>query len=301
MELGIQQEQVMNIKQEQQVLPMDSEGNVLGALQNNNYFNDMLSPFFAPYGIDVSHFPLTNPPIFESAMMMNGQGQLRRRISISNGQIGQITNHSPDDIYDHSPVKSQDDMFNNGLAATNGLVQSQPQSQPQPHPLPQQLQPEMQPIPVSQSMVVPSVPISVPQTMHQLPLAPQAQARPRTHPHQPSQQIATNSNGVPTQKLLYNNEVIFNPEAGPIPGTAAWKKARLLERNRIAASKCRQRKKAAQNQLKEDVEKYSKEIEDLTEENDSLKMQLAAVRAYATSKGLDELLELCEEWKITDK
>ena len=29
---------------------------------------ECLSPFFQPFGVDVSHFPLTNPPIFQSSL-----------------------------------------------------------------------------------------------------------------------------------------------------------------------------------------------------------------------------------------
>jgi hypothetical protein len=51
-----------------------------------------------------------------------------------------------------------------------------------------------------------------------------------------------------------------NTQGNPIPGTTAWKRARLLERNRIAASKCRQRKKVAQLQLQ-------KEFNEIKDEN----------------------------------
>jgi hypothetical protein len=97
---------------------------------------------------------------------------------------------------------------------------------------------------------------------------------------------------VPDQKLIYNNEVIFNPDAGPIPGTAAWKKARLLERNRIAASKCRQRKKAAQIRLKEDVLNYERDIEKLEEKNDTLMELYDFVKVKFHSGEDDELQKL---------
>lgn len=60
------------------------------------------------------------------------------------------------------------------------------------------------------------------------------------------------ANGIPKRPLIYNNEVIFNP-GGPIPGTTAWKRAKVLERNRIAASKCRAKKKNLQLKLERDV------------------------------------------------
>ena len=52
---------------------------------------------------------------------------------------------------------------------------------------------------------------------------------------------------------INSNNSMRSTERQTLPGTAAWKKARLLERNRIAASKCRQRKKVAQEQLQKDV------------------------------------------------
>lgn len=75
--------------------------------------------------------------------------------------------------------------------------------------------------------------------------------------------FATNDDGIPQTQLIYNNQVIFNPDGGPIHGTSAWKKQKLLERNRVAASKCRQRKKSAQEKLRMDVERYVKENGDL--------------------------------------
>lgn len=245
---------------------------------NNGLFTDTLSPFFAPYGIDVSHFPLTNPPIFESALMVNNQGQPRRRISISNGQIGQITTHSlnGDDLYDSQPPplpkpSSQDDsninqqLYNPSL----GIDPLTPNIQIPPQPQQQQQVPPPQQIPQHLVNVPPP----------QQPPIPQQQQQPPPPPPQQQQQQVKQSNqpyttlgqsGIPNHKLVYNNEVIFNPDAGPIPGTAAWKKARLLERNRIAASKCRQRKKAAHIQLKEDVEKYQFQINQLKKDKKRL-------------------------------
>lgn len=267
-------------------LKSEDDSNLLGAAQNHNYFNDMLSPFFAPYGIDVSHFPLTNPPIFESAMMMNNQGQPRRRISISNGQIGQITNHTGED-------------WNVDPRAGPVVLPAGPQQAEQAQEM-SQLMPQIQGMSVGVPMATaqqlngvatdqPLVPPSAAPAPRQRQQHQQQQQR-----QQQQQHISTNANGIPTSKLMYNNEVIFNPEAGPIPGTAAWKKARLLERNRLAASKCRERKKAAQNQLKENVEKYAKELDELASENDALQDQLAQVRRVAKEHGLTEILQLLQ-------
>lgn len=65
-------------------------------------------------------------------------------------------------------------------------------------------------------------------------------------------------NGIPKRPLIYNNEVIFNPN-DPIPGTSAWKRAKVLERNRIAASKCRAKKKNLQLKLEKDVTRLEEE------------------------------------------
>ena len=101
-------------------------------------------------------------------------------------------------------------------------------------------------------------------------------------------QIEVDNNGVPRRPLIYNNEVIFNPN-GPIPGTNAWKRAKILERNRIAASKCRAKKKNMQKKLEEDVAV-------LQEENDKLKIMMKDLRGRIvrycekTGVGLDVIL-----------
>jgi hypothetical protein len=101
-------------------------------------------------------------------------------------------------------------------------------------------------------------------------------------------QIEVDNNGVPRRPLIYNNEVIFNPN-GPIPGTNAWKRAKILERNRIAASKCRAKKKNMQKKLEEDVAV-------LQEENDKLKSMMKDLRGRIvrycekTGVGLDVIL-----------
>lgn len=49
-----------------------------------------LGPMFQPYGIDITHLPITNPPIFQSSLPAFDQPVYKRRISISNGQISQL-------------------------------------------------------------------------------------------------------------------------------------------------------------------------------------------------------------------
>ncbi|SSD61913.1 uncharacterized protein SCODWIG_03674 [Saccharomycodes ludwigii] len=53
------------------------------------------------------------------------------------------------------------------------------------------------------------------------------------------------------------------PSSDLIPGTPDWKRARLLERNRIAANKCRQRKKVQQEQFMRDYERLKYENKEL--------------------------------------
>lgn len=76
-----------------------------------------------------------------------------------------------------------------------------------------------------------------------------------------NQGIEVDNNGFPVHSLVYNNEIIFDASNGKqcIPGTNAWKKQKILERNRIAASKCRAKKKQVQRKLQRDNEELIKE------------------------------------------
>ena len=279
-------------------------------------------PFHNPF--DFSSYPITNPPIFDSTMLLpytNEGIPRRRRISISNGQIGQIVNHEA--FFDHESASSIDDFglnhqnfnsFHNvpqpqlpnqqvvnvannytsgniadsvtppipsqGNMATFQLLQQyqNQQIQAQPHGNQGQAQAQSQPftnvLKQEQQKFQPDnfTTSGLQQFSTTVEVASQ--------PQQPSSVLAlkedrdnnnegnssfSNAAGVPppNHQLIYNNEVIYNPNNGPIPGTAAWKKERLLERNRIAASKCRQRKKQAQIQLQNNFSKYEQEITDL--------------------------------------
>ncbi|KAM9939603.1 hypothetical protein OXX80_000924 [Metschnikowia pulcherrima] len=209
---------------------------------------------------DVNSYPLTNPPLYDPTMLPYGApGSRRRRISISNGQIGQIVNHeafyidddSLDEYYDGSgykiqPPQHQDDS-NVGRTMTQQAGHNGPISQPL------SSLPFIQPAMASQSTIGDG-------SVNNLSVQ-------GTLPANVSNAGRVNVNGasvagVPPQNhtLVYNNEVIYNPHDGPIPGTAAWKKERLLERNRVAASKCRQRKKHAQQKLQNSIEKAEQEL-----------------------------------------
>lgn len=250
------------------------------------------------YQFDFNNLPMTNPPLFDQSMFYNfnqgGPPTLRRRISISNGQIGQIINHEAifDENYDlisdaPTPVEltqpqSKDD-FNQSLPINQSINQPFLDSKLNyvdynqkvvPNVPQQQFPAQLPPNPVSTSSntaTATSQPPTVPSTGG-VTGPPNGSATTQTT--QPSTQNSSEKDhtsfaGVPPphHQLIYNNEVIFNPNGGPVPGTAAWKRDRLLERNRIAASKCRQRRKQAQQQLLDDV----KELKD---ENEILKAKL---------------------------
>lgn len=223
--------------------PADTNFNAIQAFQQNLSFHN---PF------DVNSYPITNPPIFDSTMMLPYSSEgvpRRRRISISNGQIGQIINHEA--FFDSDGSNNDLDEF-----IPDQQQQQQQSQQPQPQqPQPRQPQQPQQPPQFNNEIINHFAANSqlAPNEAGPIPVQP-----PPSLPAQQKQRAA----GVPppNHQLIYNNEVIFNPDAGPIPGTAAWKKERLLERNRVAALKCRQRKKQAQQQLQDNVSKYENHI-----------------------------------------
>lgn len=261
---------------------------------------------------DLNSYPMTNPPIIDSTFFLpytNEAGvQRRRRYSISNGQIGQIVNHEAFLADDNSNDDSSDVPFKyvpDQLPGPN-VSGNQPVSESQIYGHP--LEPyEMEPHPPHAGFVQ--------QQHHRLPPGPKLEdtgdqpqhilhaaersdiagsgppiqnpQAPFSHPQQPPQSLhqgqpegeksMENVAGVPppNHQLIYNNEVIYTADGGPIPGTAAWKKERLLERNRIAASKCRQRKKQAQQQLQNSISKYEKEMKDQRERLEKYEKLLA--------------------------
>lgn len=158
-----------------------------------------------------------------------------RRLSISNGQIGQIS------MMVHSQMKSQNDNETpNSSDSTNyGSFLNTDDS--------------INPASKADGLLGQRLP-SVANSQHS----------------KQTNTFEVDNNGVPKHALLYNNEVIFNPH-GPIPGTNAWKRAKILERNRIAASKCRAKKKNLQKKLQHDVDI-------LTDEKSNLKEMLITLR-----------------------
>lgn len=57
---------------------------------NDRSVQENLGPMFQPFGVDITHMPITNPPIFQSSLPAFDQPLHKRRISISNGQISQL-------------------------------------------------------------------------------------------------------------------------------------------------------------------------------------------------------------------
>lgn len=231
---------------------------------------------------DMNSYPITNPPIYDSTMLFPTTSEsgvtLRRRISISNGQIGQIVNHEAlfldeDSFDDLSPYSGQGPPLRPPHSETDNLLRPQISQIPPGAGYPDDSVAQFGQVPVIQLLpqgALHSHPEAVAQPLS-VELALNGQFRippvaPIAHNNVTSNSTKHQSreeySGVPPPNhlLIYNNEVIYNPNNGPMPGTAAWKRERLLERNRVAASKCRQRKKHAQQQLQDNMSKFENEL-----------------------------------------
>ncbi|SCV01629.1 LAMI_0G12684g1_1 [Lachancea mirantina] len=283
-----------------------------GHIGMESTWQDYLSPFFQPFGVDASHLPLTNPPIFQSSLANCSDGPRRRRISISNGQISQLGDEtgSVEDLYysqpppmplRHEPMKSmprtmvkyQKDTpvsnitvpphsnapyvtpssstaVNDGVGAIDSVVN---------HALPTPLSTFSDAVTKKGDSLEGDGLVGVP-------------------PVQPPQY------GLPFES--YQGEMnqqarFYRPyHQDPLPGTSAWKRARLLERNRIAASKCRQRKKVAQQQLQKDVHDLSRVNRDLKRKIDYYEKLVSKFKKFteihmATCGGSKEQLNMIEE------
>lgn len=294
------------------------EGHNSGSHNFDHALPQFTNPFFG------NSYPITNPPLFDSTMLLpfgdsTGTNR-RRRISISNGQIGQIVNHEAffmdedlmEEFYEqsrqirpHSPDSSilgpRDDsarsVQNNhrhlsvtGVPRSEGSNYNNPEEQAQ--------------------IGLAAAPMTSVKTEHQEPFgnAPAGMGTGIDMSNPGARSIDDSEVAglpPPNHLLIYNNEIIFNPNNGPIPGTAAWKKERLLERNRVAASKCRQRKKHAHQQLQENMNKAQqqvKEKEDLIEKYRSLLeiYNYALKRHFNGEKGALEPLSQYVETLIED-
>ncbi|KTB04980.1 ATF/CREB activator 2 [Nakaseomyces glabratus] len=296
-----------------------------------------LSPFYSPFGVDVSHLPMTSPPIFQN-VGYGGDVHPRRRISISNGQISQLGEdiETVENLYNTQPPPMPQNRFqqaaNNGIGEkpkkirTDSTIDTEKQAQmnmylgrnsgfpPESNNFNDYMMSTDSISSSNEQMMAHSQPpetnlsvsfnadnlrsnttdvvggdthkaigqvIKSPPSLSASPLSSVMKNDSGTQRHStdsftrgvnPGTQM---QNGNINQKQgqyeqqqvrqNYNQNTYSNDE--PLPGTTAWKKARLLERNRIAASKCRQRKKVAQMQLQ-------KEYDELHKENSIIKRKL---------------------------
>lgn len=83
---------------------------------NDPTIQESLSPFYQPFGVDVSHLPMTNPPIFQQSCLPSDDPPIRRRrISISNGQISQLGEdiETVENLYNTQPPPMPYRMYEN--------------------------------------------------------------------------------------------------------------------------------------------------------------------------------------------
>lgn len=265
------------------VAPSSSGSQVNGSLTDSH--TNPAFPFHNPF--DTQSYPLTNPPIFDYTMKFSYTGNdgapRRRRISISNGQIGQIVSH--EFINDDDSTPEGEELNGYQYQNQQGHLEVPPRT-----------------VPLSQNQIQSQI-------MSETQIQNQNQAQIQPLPTK-IDDVEYNAAGVPppNHQLIYDNEVIYNPNDGPIPGTAAWKKERLLERNRIAASRCRQRKKQAQQVLHENVSKYQVENKLLLDKVDKyreiLKRYNEAIMKHASEcKNFESLslLRMLEEMDLDDE
>ena len=245
-------------------------------------------------------YPTTNPPVTDSTKLLVSTfglgGDRRRRISISNGQIGQIVNHEGffwdedlmDPFYDQSrqirlhllagpPSMARDDTAlisrNQKPTIPGGVGRMDNMWYNSFYEQAHMANSAMDPIKVECDAQVQGPRSNVASNSRVTSVADTSGVT-RVPP---SNHVADTSDvtGVPPSNdlLIYNKELISKPIDSFTQGVAASKKQRLLERNRVAALKSRQRKKHAQQQLQYDMknaEKLVKEKEKLIERYDSL-------------------------------
>ncbi|QLG73831.1 hypothetical protein HG535_0F03420 [Zygotorulaspora mrakii] len=306
---------------------------------NDPSTQEYLSPFFQPFGIDVTHFPLTNPPIFQSSLTSLDEPVKRRRISISNGQINQLSedletlenlyNTQPPPLpprFDHQPMQTQipSQIQNQSQAQTQRHVQRQTQRQdPQPNLAENALRQQ------AKFQQFESVNNSVPQAHIQANPDDEIAAKSISgsassttwensngnslhcsdvlSQQRSSQQVAVDVSPAPVKRSSSSssNSSYNNRMSDPIPGTNAWKRARLLERNRMAASKCRQRKKVAQLQLQKDFGVISAENKVMKRKLDYYEKLVAKFKRFSEAhlrkcSGSDDSLDIIEEMLMID-
>lgn len=248
-------------------------GNTIG---DDNDISANLKPIYKNYNIDVTQWPLTNPPIFENVMpnyegfepsnvmqhmpdgqepfhVMTEKDRSRRRVSISNGQIDQLNNDllQMDQLYCSQPPIYPRLLLNNNLPLNNMVrnntneVLNQPSEQTELDSAKQIAQNASEDGPVVKN--------------------------------ESDVSDLSKSSGKQSTGKKTGAKRILPPSNTLIPGTPEYKKARLLERNRIAAMKCRQRKKLERDLMERDYDK-------LIAENKELKKKIQALETLLLNK-----------------
>lgn len=254
--------------------------NGLNVIGDDSDLANSLKPLYRNYNIDVSQWPLTNPPIFENfinpyddfenshpqQMSMNqlqqkGQpvdeanmtnmynvdkDRRRRRVSISNGQIDQL---------------------NNDTLQVDQLYYSQPPVYPK------LLMHQISNIPEMGKML--KVEHMEERVQSNNGLQSQNSENSSQQGNMSSQENKTLKNNDQSSNKKGGAKRILPPSNTLIPGTPEYKKARLLERNRIAAMKCRQRKKLERDLMARDYDRVVAENKDLKSRIQELEKLLA--------------------------
>ncbi|QID85848.1 hypothetical protein GRS66_008438 [Saccharomyces pastorianus] len=252
---------------------------------------ETLSPFFQPFGVDVAHLPMTNPPIFQSSLPGCDEPVRRRRISISNGQISQLGEdiETLENLHNTQPPPMPNfHNYQNGANKNKNLPHRQTFNQIAPVDIPlYSAKKNTNPL-SGTSLADQNADYTKDQRQHfagslsknitsesasdlegMTTFAPTTDSGNSTNKNM-SKSLLKESHSNPSfssRSQASHMDLANNAQEEPTPGTTAWKRARLLERNRIAASKCRQRKKVAQLQLQ-------REFDDIKDENKILQKKL---------------------------
>ncbi|CAI4065396.1 hypothetical protein N7582_003007 [Saccharomyces uvarum] len=252
---------------------------------------ETLSPFFQPFGVDVAHLPMTNPPIFQSSLPGCDEPVRRRRISISNGQISQLGEdiETLENLHNTQPPPMPNfHNYHNGANKNKYVPHRQTFNQTAPVDIPLYgAKKNTNPL-SGTSLADQNSDYTKDQRQHfagslsknistestgdlegMTTFAPTTDSSNSGNKNMNKSTLReSHSNPSFSSKSQASNiNLANNSQEEPTPGTSAWKRARLLERNRIAASKCRQRKKVAQLQLQ-------REFDDIKDENKILQKKL---------------------------
>ncbi|XBW36554.1 hypothetical protein QEN19_002130 [Hanseniaspora menglaensis] len=259
-----------------QRFPNSHYGNVIG---DDNDISTNLKPLFKNYNIDVTQWPLTNPPIFEN--IMPGYDVSEQSTAVSFGQEGPDVNHPFHFMSDKdrrrrrvSISNGQIDQLNNDALQMDQLYCSQPPIYPR-------------------LLMNPNLPLNnmvrttTSDNMSRAASINNSESGKRSNTRENSKDTITGKNDddkSDTQKNVSKStgkkagaKRILPPSNTLIPGTPEYKKARLLERNRIAAMKCRQRKKLEHDLMERDYDK-------IMAENRELKKKIQSLEALLNNK-----------------